>query len=252
MVLQRDGSRGYAYWVYTGCETSVFRCLQQWLHEQKLPTEESINEAGYSPQDEEEQNENKDEDRDEKKQPDKEGEEGSSSGKITEPLTCRMAVELYFVAWNLDMPQLMDDALTVLFDHYLRVKQIPSRGMVHRVFDNAYPIGQHIHYLFADLYLKFGVVDCSALAWAGEDVKKWPWGFLQLFLGRCRMLGLNQGIPSDGMGVLCEELKSVTGESVPRSGLINRLCDYHHHAGCSGVRQPRRGRCEYLKIRRVE
>jgi hypothetical protein len=174
---------------------------------------------------------------------------------ITEPLPCQLAVDLYFTAWDLDMPQLMDDALTLLYDHYAKVRHPPSPSMIRRVFSTEnFPVGQHIHFLFADLYLKFGVLDHRQTAWASDDVTAWPWDFLQFFLQRCRMLDLQQGIPSAVRVHKGDSaaLRKANGEVVQRSALAGRLCDYHHHVGCFGGRQPRRGRCEYLKIRRVE
>lgn len=237
----------YGCWEYKGCEPSVFRCLQQWLHEQKIPQDGSILEAGYrgtSFRGAENQDQNQ-------------NQQLTHSRKIaiTEPLPCQLAVDLYFTAWDLDMPQLMDDALTVLYDHYAKVKHPPSPGMVRRVFSNGnYPVGQHLHFLFADLYLKFGVLDHGQSAWANNDVEIWLWDFLQFFLGRCRMLDLQQRIPSPTRVHTAQDggLRKANGEVAQRSGLAGRLCDYHHHAGCFGGRQPRRGRCEYLKLKRVE
>jgi hypothetical protein len=258
MTLQRD-EWGYEYWLCEDCDTSVFLCLQQWLYEQKIPDENSIVDAGYSPPPDETDHPQAKGKQRTKLQPQDSLRNGqsphsnTSPGKFTEPLTCLLAVDLYFLAWNLCIPQLMDDAVTHLFDHYTKEAQtIPSPAMVQWVFKNGNPVGQHIHYLIADLFLRFGKVDCSALSWAGEDVKAWPWAFLQFFLGRCRMLGVNQGIPSPKVGGRSEQeggVRSATGEVVPRKNFVNRLCNYHHHAGSSVSRQPRRGRCEYLNIK---
>lgn len=192
--------RGYAYWEYTGCSAGVFRCLQQWVYEQKIPEEESIREAGYNArsrcqaqaQSQTHKPVRPHQDSKKEKKEEQEGRRGKVNGGMdepAEPLPCHLAVSLYFTAWHLSMPQLMDDALTLLYDYYTKTQQIPSLGMTHRVFSaSAWPapqnqkdetknknksqsqIGQHMHYLFADLYLKFGVLDCSPLTWASDDV----------------------------------------------------------------------------------
>ncbi|KAF2872456.1 hypothetical protein BDV95DRAFT_606070 [Massariosphaeria phaeospora] len=70
----------------------VFRGFVHWLYRQELPTEEIIKRSKFPP--------------------------ALSEGKENQPLTCSMAIELYFFGHDLGMQKLCNDAVTFLFLQY--------------------------------------------------------------------------------------------------------------------------------------
>jgi hypothetical protein len=224
-------------------------CFQYWLYSGEIAQQRTIEEIGYTPE----------------RNP-LEGDHGNDNGENgndDEPLRLHVAIDLFFLAWDLGIPKLMDDAITVLFEHYVGWFCTPSSRTVRRIFDNRFPVGHYIHFLCVDMFIRFSFPPGStfstptteSLASAlrayrtstpevrnpdgdKEGASEWPESFLSFFVRRYKVLeAAGSATYVHGYGLVQHAPGDLGAESAAQRGARRMaLCDYHQHAiGACGV-----------------
>ncbi|KAF2652493.1 hypothetical protein K491DRAFT_681337 [Lophiostoma macrostomum CBS 122681] len=157
LKTERDGAKTYITALHVTKEVSVLKGLAFWMYHQKLPSESMIENINYA----------------DDWVPDNDREE--------EPLTMRMALELYSAAWALDIWNLHNDIMTYLFGLYMKPGALIPTAHLKMIFQDS-RLSEHapIKAFFIDIYFKKNLEQTEDFArtFGSDEVAEYPLCFL--------------------------------------------------------------------------